>query len=93
MPSFDVVSEMAKHEPANAVDHASREMGNYFKVKCTNARFNHAECAVTMHAEPNPQVKQMLEADFDGVGVVAAGIVAGAVADMAQRVNQRQAPA
>ena len=34
MPSFDVVSEVDKHELTNAVDQANRELANRFDFAC-----------------------------------------------------------
>ena len=39
MPSFDVVSEVDKHELTNAVDQANRELANRFDFKGTDAKF------------------------------------------------------
>jgi cyclic-di-GMP-binding protein len=61
MPSFDVVSELNAHEVANAVDQANRELGQRFDFKGTDARFELKEFLVTIHAEVEFQLKQMLE--------------------------------
>jgi cyclic-di-GMP-binding protein len=61
MPSFDVVSELNAHEVANAVDQANRELGQRFDFKDTGARFELKELLVTMHAQVDFQLKQMLE--------------------------------
>ena len=61
MPSFDVVSELDGHEVANAVDQANRELGQRFDFKDTGARFDLNEFTVTLHAEVDFQLKQMLE--------------------------------
>ena len=39
MPSFDVISEVDKHELTNAVDQASRELTNRFDFKGVDATF------------------------------------------------------
>ena len=39
MPSFDIVSEIDQHEVTNAVDQASREVGQRFDFKGSNAKF------------------------------------------------------
>ena len=39
MPSFDIVSEVDKHELTNAVDTANRELGNRFDFKGQDASF------------------------------------------------------
>ena len=61
MPSFDVVSEIDTHELTNAVDQASRELAQRFDFKGTGARFELLETTVTMIAEAEFQLKQMLE--------------------------------
>ena len=61
MPSFDVVSELSAHEVANAVDQANREIQQRFDFKDTGAVFELKEFTVTMRAEVEFQLKQMLE--------------------------------
>ena len=61
MPSFDVVSELDAHEVANAVDQANRELAQRFDFKDTGARYELAEFVVTLHAQVDFQLKQMLD--------------------------------
>jgi len=61
MPSFDVVSELNSHEVDNAVDQANREISQRFDFKDTGARFELQEFVVTLHAEVEFQLKQMLD--------------------------------
>jgi len=61
MPSFDVVSELDGHEVANAVDQANREIQQRFDFKNTGAVFELNELTVTMKAEVEFQLKQMLD--------------------------------
>jgi uncharacterized protein YajQ (UPF0234 family) len=61
MPSFDVVSELDAHEVANAVDQANREIQQRFDFKNTGALFELNELTVTMRAEVEFQLKQMLD--------------------------------
>ena len=61
MPSFDAVSELNGHELANAIDQANRELAQRFDFKDTGARFELAEFSVTLHAQVDFQLKQMLE--------------------------------
>jgi cyclic-di-GMP-binding protein len=61
MPSFDVVSEIDTHELTNAVDQATRELGQRFDFKNTDARFELEETTVTMFAPADFQLRQMLE--------------------------------
>lgn len=59
MPSFDVVSEVDLHQLTNAVDQASRIVGNRFDFKGVNASFEREERTVVMTAEAEFQVTQM----------------------------------
>ena len=61
MPSFDVVSEVDKHELTNAVDTANRELGNRFDFKGQDAKFELDGFVVTQRAPSDFQLKQMLE--------------------------------
>lgn len=61
MPSFDVVSEVDMHEVSNAVDQANREVGTRFDFKGTDARFELKDSVVTMHAQVEFQLEQMLD--------------------------------
>ena len=61
MPSFDAVSELNAHEVANAVDQANRELAQRFDFKDTGARFELKDFTVTLHAQVDFQLKQMLE--------------------------------
>ena len=61
MPSFDVVSELNPHEVSNAVDQANREIGQRFDFKGTGATFEREDFKVTLHAQVDFQLKQMLE--------------------------------
>jgi hypothetical protein len=61
MPSFDVVSELNAHEVANAVDQANREIAQRFDFKDTGAKFELKEFTVTLHAQVDFQLKQMLD--------------------------------
>ena len=61
MPSFDVVSEVDKHELTNAVDTANRELGNRFDFKGQDARFELDGFVVTQKAPSDFQLKQMLD--------------------------------
>jgi cyclic-di-GMP-binding protein len=60
MPSFDVVSELNKHELTNAVDQAIRELSQRFDFKDTGATFELVEKTVTLKAQVEFQLKQML---------------------------------
>jgi uncharacterized protein YajQ (UPF0234 family) len=61
MPSFDVVSEVDKHELTNAVDQANRELVNRFDFKGTDAKFELDGFVVTQVASSAFQLKQMID--------------------------------
>jgi hypothetical protein len=61
VPSFDVVSELNAHEVANAVDQANRELSQRFDFKDTGARFELEDSTITLAAEVDFQLKQMLD--------------------------------
>lgn len=61
MPSFDVVSEIDQHEAVNAVDQANREVGTRFDFKGSDANFALSDSVITMTAQAEFQLKQMLD--------------------------------
>lgn len=61
MPSFDIVSEFDSSEVINAVDQANREVGQRFDFKGTNAKFELKEDVITLTAQADFQLKQMME--------------------------------
>ena len=61
MPSFDVVSELSLHEVSNAVDQANREVSTRFDFKGSNAKYELQEAIVTLVAQSDFQLKQMLD--------------------------------
>ena len=61
MPSFDIVSEFDMHEASNAVDQANREVSTRFDFKGANARFEQKDELISMYAEVEFQLQQMLD--------------------------------
>jgi uncharacterized protein YajQ (UPF0234 family) len=61
MPSFDVVSEVDLHELTNAVDQTNREIANRFDLKGTNAKVEQNERVLTIIAESEFHVAQILD--------------------------------
>jgi uncharacterized protein YajQ (UPF0234 family) len=61
MPSFDVVSEVDKHTLTNSVDQANRVVDNRFDFKGVSATFERNDFQVTMTAEADFQLAQMLD--------------------------------
>lgn len=61
MPSFDVVSEVDAHELANAVDQTNRELSTRFDFKGADAKVEHSEGALMLHAQVEFQLKQIMD--------------------------------
>ncbi|UYB51818.1 YajQ family cyclic di-GMP-binding protein [Xanthomonas sp. AM6] len=61
MPSFDVVSEIDKHELTNAIDQANRELSTRFDFKGVEARFALDDQVIEQSAPSDFQVKQMTD--------------------------------
>jgi uncharacterized protein YajQ (UPF0234 family) len=61
MPSFDIVSEFDKHEATNAVDQANREIQSRFDFKGVTASFELSGETVSLDADVDFQLKQMLD--------------------------------
>ncbi|MCP3869689.1 MAG: YajQ family cyclic di-GMP-binding protein [Gammaproteobacteria bacterium] len=61
MPSFDVVSEVDMQEVRNAVDQANREVGTRFDFKGVGAKFDLSDSNITVQAEQEFQLDQMMD--------------------------------
>jgi len=61
MPSFDVVSEVDFHEVTNALDQANRELSTRFDFRGVEATFERADDTITMTADADIQLQQMLD--------------------------------
>lgn len=61
MPSFDVVSELNHHEVRNAVDQANREIDTRFDFRGTDAKYSLEGAEITIDAQAEFHLKQMLE--------------------------------
>lgn len=61
MPSFDVISEVDKHELTNAVDQANRELANRFDFKGSDAKFALEKSEILLTAPSEFQLQQMLD--------------------------------
>ena len=61
MPSFDVVSEVDFHEVTNALDQANRELSTRFDFRGVEATFERTEESITMTADADIQLQQMLD--------------------------------
>ncbi|MCU7877200.1 MAG: YajQ family cyclic di-GMP-binding protein [Candidatus Thiodiazotropha sp. (ex Lucinoma borealis)] len=61
MPSFDIVSEVDLQEVRNAVDQANREIGTRFDFKGVDAKFEQSDSDITLRAEQEFQLNQMMD--------------------------------
>lgn len=61
MPSFDIVSEVDSHELNNAVDQANREVTTRFDFRGSDASIEHEKMLLTLHADSEFQIKQMMD--------------------------------
>jgi uncharacterized protein YajQ (UPF0234 family) len=59
MPSFDVVSEVDKHELTNAIDQANREIGTRFDFKGSDAKIEHTSGTITLAGSTEFQLRQI----------------------------------
>ena len=60
MPSFDIKSEIDKHELTNSIDQANRVLKNRFDFKDANAEFKLNSDSITLTAKEDFHIKQML---------------------------------
>lgn len=98
MPSFDIVSEVDKHELTNAIDQAQRELGNRFDFRNVDAQFELEDNKVVALRAPSEfQLKQMrdiLDARLIARGIdvrcLDAGEVETNVAGARQKVTIKQ---
>ncbi len=60
MPSFDVVSELDKHEVTNAVDNAIKDLDRRYDLR-GKGTFEFKDKTVTLTAEAEFQLEQMIE--------------------------------
>lgn len=61
MPTFDIVSEVDMPEVNNALDQARREVGTRFDFKGVDASFEIKDKEITLTAESDFQLEQMLD--------------------------------
>ena len=59
MPSFDIKSEIDKHELTNVVDQANRVLKNRFDFKDADAEFKLNDNAILLTAKEDFHIKQM----------------------------------
>lgn len=61
MPSFDIVSELDKHELQNALDQANKEVTTRYDFKGTGSSFELNGNTVTLQTESDFQLNQMYD--------------------------------
>jgi uncharacterized protein YajQ (UPF0234 family) len=61
MPSFDVVSEVIRHELSNGIDQANREVTTRFDFKGTGSKYELTDQVIDMHTESDFQLQQMYD--------------------------------
>lgn len=61
MPSFDITSEVNKVELKNAVEQANKEIQNRFDFKGSDARIEQAELALTVYADDEFKLGQVMD--------------------------------
>ena len=61
MPSFDVTSEVNKVELKNAVEQSNKEIQNRFDFKGSDARIEQAELTLTVYADDDFKLKQVMD--------------------------------
>lgn len=91
MPSFDVVSEVDHHELSNALDQANREIGTRYDFKGSNAHVTAAGNQLTLEAESEFQLKQMipiLKEKMSKRGIDVECLEFGEVVEMNKRARQ-----
>ncbi len=91
MPSFDVVSEVDHHELSNALDQANREIGTRYDFKGSNARVEATDNQLTLEAESEFQVKQMvpiLKEKMSKRGIDVGCLEFGEIVEMNKRARQ-----
>ena len=61
MPSFDIVSEVNKVEMKNALEQSNKEIANRFDFKGSDARIEEAELTLTVYADDDFKLKQVMD--------------------------------
>lgn len=97
MPSFDIVSEVDKHELSNAVDQANREIGNRFDFKGSNSKIIQSDTDLTIESDSKFRVDQvrtvlyekMVKRGID-IGCMEQGDTEEAVKSAKQKITIRQ---
>jgi len=65
VPSFDIVSQVDKHELANAMDQALREISTRFDFKGTKANIEYTDTLITLIADNDFQIQQVRDIAYN----------------------------
>ena len=91
MPSFDIVSEIDKHELTNAVDQTNREISTRFDFKGSDAKVDLKGNSLTLDATGDFQIKQMHDILFNKLikrGIDTRSLEMGNIVPSGLRVKQ-----
>jgi uncharacterized protein YajQ (UPF0234 family) len=88
MPSFDVVSEVDRHELTNAVDQTNRDVANRFDFKGTSARVTETEGVLQLQADNEFQLGQLRDVLYTKIAKRGVDVAALAPADIHVNVSQ-----
>ena len=61
MPSFDIVSEADQVEVNNAIDQTNKEVSTRFDLKGSDARVEHKDKVLTLHADDDFKLSQVTD--------------------------------
>ncbi len=61
MPSFDIVSEVDRHEVRNAVEQTNKEVSSRFDFKGSDARVEQSDFVLTAYADDDFKLEQVLD--------------------------------
>ncbi len=92
MPSFDIVSELNRHELTNAVDQTNREVGNRYDFKGSNAKVVESENELSLEAQTKfqiDQIRQVLHQKMSKRGIDISAIESGEVEERGKVAIQK----
>ncbi len=61
MPSFDIISQVNQVEVRNAIDQANKELSTRFDFKGSNARVELADKALSLYADDDFKMRQVID--------------------------------
>lgn len=87
MPSFDITSEVDKTELRNAIDQSNKEIANRFDFKGSDARIDQAELVLTVYADTEFQLDQVMEVFTGKLAKRGVDVRALDIADKVEKVS------